>query len=470
MSNLDPVPASRKEKLRKGKLLRRAVSRASHAAWAPAEDRPDPVSLLQEQDRGHIEHLLPIKYGRMLESPFAFLRGSAVVMASDLVSSPITGIPVILCGDAHLSNFGVFATPERQLVFDINDFDEVYPGPWEWDLKRLAASAVVAGRENGFKKKKCRQLAVDLVMVYQHAMGKFAKANALDVWYYHVDADAVLEVFERTTRRGAESAMKMIKKARRKTHQQTMEKLTHFESGRRWIISDPPLLVPFSEMGLEEYLDENDKQQLAKDMVEDTWAKYLASLPDEKRFLLRNYQIVDGALRVGGVGSVGTRCVILLLEGESENDALILQLKEAGPSVLEAYLTEKRYSEHAERVVTGQRLIQASSDIFLGWHTSKLSSHQYYWRQLKDMKGSADVGAMDYKSLRTYLGVCAWCLARAHARTGDESGISGYIGKNDDFAEAVGDFAVAYAEQTEKDYQLLVQAVESGRIKAETGI
>ena len=461
---------SRSERRKMGKERRQQAPRPSHGDWKPAPDRPDPVSLLLEQDEGRIQKLLPIKYGRMLESPFAFFRGSAVVMASDLADTPVSGIQVILCGDAHLSNFGVFATPERQMVFDINDFDETYPGPWEWDLKRLAASAVVAGRENGFSEKKCRQMAVALVEAYRLAMGKFSEAHTLDVWYYHVDVDAVLDVFERSSKKGGKSAQKMVKKATRKTHQQTLEKLTRLEDGRLRIISDPPLLVPYREMGLEKYLDEEDLRQLARESVDDSWKQYLDSLPDERRFLLRRFQIRDMALRVGGVGSVGTRCIIALLEGESEGDALILQLKEAGPSVLEAHLTGRRYSEHAERVVTGQRLMQAASDIFLGWHTAALSDRDYYWRQLKDMKGSADIAAMDIASLRTYLGVCAACLARAHARTGDEVSIYGYIGKKDTFANAIADFAVAYADQTERDYQALVEAVESGRVEAQKGI
>ena len=461
---------SRSERRKMGKALRQQAPRASHGDWKPAPDRPDPISLLQEQDKTRIQHLVPIKYGRMLESPFAFFRGSAVVMASDLEDTPVSGIQSILCGDAHLSNFGVFASPERQMIFDINDFDETYPGPWEWDLKRLAASAVVAGRENGFSEKKCRQMAFDLVEAYRLAMGKFSEAHTLDVWYYHINVDAVLDVFERSSKKGAKSSQKMVEKAHRKTHQQTLEKLTRFEDGRRRIISDPPLLVPLREMGLEKYLDEEDLRRLTKESVDDSWKQYLDSLPDERRFLLRRFQIRDIALRVGGVGSVGTRCVIALLEGESEDDALILQLKEAGPSVLEEYLTERRYSEHAERVVTGQHLMQAASDIFLGWHTSALNHRDFYWRQLKDMKGSADIAGMDLASLRTYLGVCAACLARAHARTGDENKIYGYIGKKDTFANAVADFALAYADQAERDYQALVDAVNSGRVEAQTGI
>ncbi len=315
-------PSDTKSELQnKGKALREQVPRRSHGDWRPSEDRRDPIGLLQAQDEGRIKHLLPIKYGRMLESPFAFFRGSAVVMAADLASTPTIGERVILCGDAHLSNFGVFASPERNLIFDINDFDEAYPGPWEWDLKRLAASAVVAGRENGFKAKKCQSLAVDLARKYAEAMEKFAQAHTLDVWYYRVEADTVLEVFEKSSKQGKKRAAKLMEKARSKTHQQTMEKLTHFEAGRRWINSDPPLLVPIRDWGLEKLYSEEDLRKMTEESVESAWSQYLESLPDERRFLLQRYKIVDGALRVGGVGSVGTRCEILLLEGEAEDDA-----------------------------------------------------------------------------------------------------------------------------------------------------
>jgi uncharacterized protein (DUF2252 family) len=455
----------------RGKTLRKEIPLQSHGDWKPAADRPDPIDLLQAQDKGRLLRLLPIKYGRMLESPFAFLRGSAVVMAADLANTPVTGIKSILCGDAHLSNFGVFATPERRLVFDINDFDETYPGPWEWDLKRLAASAVVTGRENGFRDMKCRQLAITVADAYRDAMRKFSEMTTLDIWYFHVDAEAVLEVFKQSSKKGEKSVKRMVRKAHRKTHQQTLEKLTSFDNGHRRIISDPPLIVPIRDMGLDMYLNTEERQQFAKKNIESSWKQYLDSLPDERRFLLRRYHLVDGALRVGGVGSVGTRCLIVLLEGETKDDALILQLKEAGPSILEAYLTEKRYSDHARRVVTGQRLIQATSDIFLGWHSGKLTNRDYYWRQLKDMKGSVDVATMDYEGMKTYLAVCAVCLARAHARTGNKTVISGYLGKNNDaFPEAIGDFAVAYADQTERDYQKLKQAVASGRLAVETGV
>ena len=469
-----PVMATRSERKKMGKALRKQAPRSSHGDWAPEPDRPDPISLLQAQDKSRIQHLVPIKYERMLESPFAFLRGSAVVMACDLIATPVTGIQTMLCGDAHLSNFGVFATPERNLVFDINDFDECFPGPWEWDLKRLVASAVVAGRENGFKDKVNRKLAVAVTETYRRAIGRFSEASNLDVWYYHVDTDAVLSVFgSASSKKGEKGAQKMVKKARSHTHQQTLDKLTHFVDGQRRILSDPPLLVPLREMDFQKRLDlsEAELRQMTEQNVEDSWRQYLDSLPDERRYLLQHYRITDAALRVGGVGSVGTRCVIVLLESGAKDDALILQLKEAGPSVLEAYLPKKRvYSQHAQRVVTGQRLMQAASDMFLGWHTSSLTELNYYWRQLKDMKGSANVAAMDEESLRAYLAVCSVCLARAHSRTGDQVAIGGYLGSNDVFANAMADFGVAYADQTERDYQALVDAVKSGRVEAETGI
>ncbi len=457
--------STRSERREKGKALREQVPRSSHGAWVPSPERSDPVSLLQVQDKGRLEHLLPIKYGRMLESPFTFLRGSAAVMTADLASTPVTGLQVELCGDAHLLNFGVFATPERQLVFDVNDFDEAYPGPWEWDLKRLAASAVVAGRDNGFSDKVNRKLAEDVTVFYRDAMVRLARASALDVWYFHVEVDRVLEAFERSSGKAGKSARKMVKKARTHTHEQTLEKLTEVVGGRRRIINDPPLLVRLSEL-----LTEEQKAQITEKDVENMWNDYLASLPDERRLLLSRFQISGVALRVGGVGSVGTRCFIALLEGGAEGDALILQLKEAGPSVLEPHLPKRDYGKHAERVVVGQRLMQAASDIFLGWHESPLSGVQYYWRQLKDMKGSIDVATLDEAGLETYLKVCSVCLARAHARTGDASAISGYIGKSNALARAIADFAVAYADQTEIDYKVMLEAVESGKITVEKGI
>ena len=446
-----------------GKSLRKQVPRGSHGEWAPVPDRPDPISLLQAQDKDRLQHLLPIKYGRMLASPFAFLRGSAAVMAYDLAPSPVTGLQVVLCGDAHLSNFGIFATPERNLVFDINDFDEAYPGPWEWDLKRLAASAVVAGRENGFKEKACRGLATVVSRAYREAMQRFSEAAILDVWYYHVKADSVVEVFNKYARKSAKDARKTVSKADARTSARTLEKLTEVVDGKRQIVNNPPLIERLSDL-----LTEAQKQQITPQDVERAWSMYVNSLPEERRRLLARFRITDAALRVGGVGSVGTRCTISLLEGDADRDAIILQQKEAGPSALAAYLPKRNFASQAQRIVMAQRLMQAASDIFLGWN--QITSTAYYWRQLKDKKGSFDLHKLDERGMGTYLGVCGVCLARAHARTGDASAISGYLGSGRAFDDAIGDFAVAYADQTERDYQALVDAVRKGQIVAETGI
>jgi len=398
-------------------------------------------------------------------SPFAFLRGSAVVMASDLAATPVTGSQVVLCGDAHLSNFGIYATPERNLVFDINDFDEAYPGPWEWDLKRLAASAVVAGRENRFKEKDCRRLAMLVSQAYRKAMMRFSEAAILDVWYFHVDTDAVLQLFETYAAKSAKAARKTISMAEARTGERTLQKLTRVVDGKRQFINDPPLVQRLSDL-----LTEEQKGQITQQDVEDFWSAYIRSLPEERSLLLKRFRITDAALRVGGVGSVGTRCTISLLEGDAENDAIILQQKEAGPSALAAYLPEKKFSSQAQRVVVAQRAIQAVSDIFLGWNSNLKTGTQYYWRQLKDKKGSFEMQKLDDKGMGTYLAVCAACLARAHARTGDASVISGYMGSGAAFDEAIRDFAIAYADQTERDYQALVEAVNSGRVVAQTGI
>lgn len=449
----------------RGRALREKVPRSSHGVWVPDPSRPDPISLLQEQDRTRLKQLLPIKYGRMLNSPFAFMRGSAAVMASDLATTPVTGLQVQLCGDAHLLNFGIFATLERKLVFDINDFDETYPGPWEWDLKRLAASAVVAGREKGFGDEVNRKLAIVVSKYYRRAMVRFAQSAFLDVWYYNVEVDKVLEVFEKSSRKAGKSAQKVVKKARESTREHVIEKLTEVVDGRRRIRNEPPLLARLSEI-----LPEERKAEMTEQYVKKLYQDFVNTLPEERHQLVSHFRISDGALRVGGIGSIGTRCIIFLLEGTEKDEALILQLKEAGPSVLEPYVEKKDYASQARRVVVGQKLMQAASDIFLGWIEDPATGIQYYWRQLKDMKGSFDVNSLDEAGLETYLKVCSVCLARAHARTGDAASILGYIGKSDKFLEAITDFAVAYADQTKSDYQALKEAVKSGRITAEKGI
>jgi len=448
-----------------GKEKRKLCPRSAHGDWTPALDRPDPISLLQAQDTGRLQNLLPIKYGRMVASPFAFLRGSAVIMASDLAGTPTSGLNVVLCGDAHLSNFGVFATPERNLVFDINDFDETHPGPWEWDLKRLAASAVVAGRENGYSEKKCIQLASCISESYRRFMRRFAQKSILDTWYFRIDTENVLDVFDKHSKKGSKIAQKTVKKARTHTHEHSIEKLTEFVDGKRQIVDDPPLIVRLRHL-----LSDEPKGPTSAQHIKNAWLEYLDSLPKDRRLLLSRYRVTDAALRVGGVGSVGTRCTILLLEGNSEEDAIILQQKEVGPSALADYLSKTDFNSQAERVVVSQRLIQATSDIFLGWTHGSVTGSQYYWRQLKDMKGSFDVTKLTAKGLKTYLHVCGACLARAHARAGDAAAISGYLGKGDVFDKAICKFAVAYADQAVRDHQTLVDAVKSGRIVAEVGV
>ena len=453
------------EKRTTGKSLRKQTPRGSHGDWAPAADRPDPISLLQQQDEGRLQHLLPIKYGRMMASPFAFLRGSAVVMAADLAATPVTGLEVVLCGDAHLANFGLFATPERELVFDVNDFDESYPGPWEWDLKRLAASAVVAGRGNGFDRKSCAKLAALVSQSYRQAMRRLAAMTNLEVWYYHVDAASVVDLFDKYARKSAKQAQKAVKKAHSHTGAHTLAKLTRLVDGQRQITNDPPLVLRLSDL-----LSAEQKAAVKQQGdIEKAWQQYIGSLPEERRRLLERYHLTDAALRVGGVGSVGTRCTIALLEGNTAEDALILQQKEADHSSLEPYLTKREYPSQAERVVIGQRLMQADSDIFLGRHHGA-TGIQFYWRQLKDMKGSFDVATFDAKGMAAYLGVCAGCLARAHARTGDAAAISSYLGRSEVFDRAISKFAVAYANQTEQDHQALLDAINAGRILAEPDI
>ncbi|RZM82160.1 DUF2252 domain-containing protein [Leptolyngbya iicbica] len=464
---------TRAEKYDQGKALREKVSRSRHGDWSPATNRVDPLERLQASDRDRLPHLIPIKYGRMVESPFAYFRGSAGVMAADLAPTPVSGINAMLCGDAHLCNFGVFATPERNLIFDINDFDEVYPGPWEWDVKRLAASGVLAGRSNGCKDADNRDLAKAVGRAYQKAMQYFDDHTTLEMWYYHIDAEYMLDLFkDASSKRGQKTAQEMVEKARQRTQAQTLEKLTTQADGRRRFISEPPLLVPLRADTYHEVLGDFDRSpDELRATIEANWHGYLGSLSKERQFLLSRYRIADGALRVGGIGSVGTRCLIVLLEGQGgEDDALILQLKEAGASVLEPFLPAHTYDTHAERVVTGQTLMQTVSDIFLGWHRSSRTEVDYYWRQLKDMKGSVEVADLDDKGLETYLELCSWTLARAHARTGDAATTCGYIGKSDKFAEAIAQFAIAYADQIERDYEQLAQAVQSGKIPAERGI
>lgn len=446
-----------------GKALRQNIPRESHAGFTPAADRPDVVELLQAGDAGRIQSLLPIKYGRMIASPFAFFRGSAGLMAYDLASTPTTNVIVQLCGDAHISNFGVFASPERHLVFDINDFDETYRGSWEWDLKRLCASIVIAGQENGFSDRICRELVMTAVGMYQSVMKLASKSNVLDVWYYYINTDQVVKLLaRRTSRKRVNRTEKVLKKARGRTHQRSLEKLTEVVDGTRRLRNTPPLLVPFSET---ENWTEVERASSAY------WDNYKDSLSTQNRDLLERFMMISGGLRVGGVGSVGTRCYVVVLQGRDVEDCIVLQQKEAGVSCLEPYFPKYEYANEADRVIRGQRAIQATPDIFLGWnHSREDANRYYYWRQLADMKGSADVSQFDYAAFKGYVSICGACLARAHARTGDALVISDYIGGSDALADALADFSVAYAAQNERDYATLVKAVREGRVAAQEGI
>lgn len=474
MTRINPIGQNfdRSERRKSAKALRKKIPHESHGDWSPAADRADPIRLLQKQDESRLHHLVPIKYGRMLASPFAFLRGSAVVMASDLLDTPVTGLKAQLCGDAHISNFGLFASPERKLIFDVNDFDESILGPWEWDLKRLAASAVVAARGNKFSDRTCRRMAFTAAETYRLAMRRFSRMNNLDVWYFETSVDVLQKLLDQmTSRKFIKKGRQLVVKARSRTQWEAVKKLTRIDDGNRRIVHKPPLVESLRETKLAEALAPGQHGAITIQSVEDTWAQYLDSLPEYRRIVLSRFRVADAALRVGGVGSVGTRCFVILLESDSDNEALILQLKEAGPSSLAPYLGESLEGNYGEKVVTAQRLMQASSDAFLGWHTSKLTGVDYYWRQFKDMKGSAKVETMNADTLQSYVAVCSGCLAHAHARTADATGISGYLGKKDaTFPNAITRFAEAYADQTQRDYQALVAAEKSGKVKAQMGI
>ena len=455
------------ERAARGKSLRKVTPRSSHASWEPQPDRPDPIALLEEQAAERVPELVPIRYGRMSVSPFDFYRGAAYVLASDLAGSPQMGIRVQLCGDAHLANFGAFASPERQLLFDLNDFDETLPGPWEWDLKRLATSAAVAGRENGFKAK-CRSAMVrELVGEYRQAIRRFAGMNTLDVWYARVRVGDLQDLLRS---QGSESRSrrveKTVAKGARKDSARAFAKLAVSTNGDAHIRPDPPLIVPVADL-----LDRGGAMRLqlsARRMLE----SYLGSLPGDRRRLLERFRYVDLARKVVGVGSVGTRCWVILLLGRDSSDPLFLQAKEASRSVLERFAGESAFSNQGQRVVEGQRLMQSASDIFLGWLREPLGlegarARDLYLRQLWDSKISADISAMRPSDLALYARLCAWTLARAHARSGNSVEIAGYLGSSDVFDRAIAAFAEAYADQNERDHAAMVDAIASGRVTAQ---
>jgi uncharacterized protein (DUF2252 family) len=451
-----------------GKAARDRVPRESHADWKPRADRPDPVVLLGVQAATRIPELVSIRYGRMVASPFAFYRGAAAIMASDLAATPQSGIQVQLCGDAHLANFGGFASPERDLVLDINDFDETLPGPWEWDVKRLVASIEVAARTHSFDADVRRSLTIATVAEYRQAMQEFAAMGNLEVWYLHLDMAGVRR---RWGRELPPAELRLLdrdfSKGRARDNVRAAEKLTRRKDGALRIASSPPLVVP-----VEELLPEADRCTVEAAMRQYI-DRYCKSLQDSHRHLLEGYEYTDMARKVVGVGSVGMHAWIVLLIGRDVEDPLLLQFKEAQASVLEPYLGRSRFADHGQRVVEGQRWMQATSDIFLGWmQVSGIldsTSRAYYVRQLWDWKTSADVETMSPRELMVYAQMCGWTLARAHARSGDPIAIASYLGKGPAFEQAIADFAAAYAEQNERDYRALRQAVENGRVSAETG-
>lgn len=451
------TPAERKAR---GRALRKSVPRKSQGQWSPPEDRADPVTVITEQDDGRLQWLVPIRHYRMGESAFAFYRGAAKIMAADLAVTPRTGLFAQLGGDAHLSNFGSFASPERTQVFDFNDFDETLPGPWEWDLKRLVASFVIAGRENGFGHKDITAMTMNASKGYQQAMAKFASSTTLDVWYAHVTMAQIAEALPKKKDRKASA--KSSSKSRSKGNLHALSKLTERVNGQLQIKSQPPLLVPLRDM------PESERPDDLRQSVEESLLHYRESVNDDLKLLLDRYHLVDLAVKVVGVGSVGTRCMIVLFEGNDDADPLFLQIKQATDSVLEDHLPKSVYSQHGQRVVEGQHLMQTTSDIFLGW-TNPDGDHQYYWRQLYDMKGSADVSKMSARRLGIYASLCGWTLAHAHARSGDPIEISGYIGSGEVFSDALTKFALAYADQNEKDYKQFKKAIDSGRISSSEG-
>lgn len=443
------------ERMGAGKALRAQVPRTSHARFEKAADRPDPVAILEAQNESRVQKLVPVRFARMLASPFAFLRGSAAVMTADLSTTPVTGMAIAACGDMHVSNFGVFASAERNLIFAINDFDEVHPGPWEWDLKRLAASAAVAVRFMGGDRAGAEEAAQAIVRSYRKRMRRYADMGYLDIWYDRIDERAVLDTLSPRARRGAE---RLMDKARAKGHVSVLEKLTEQVDGEHRIIEEVPLIVRETHTAA---------GMPANEALDVMLQAYVASLPIDRRLLLSRYRIVDSARKVVGVGSVGTGCWILLLQGHDSDDPLFLQVKQAQASVVAPYVDQKlRFENQGRRVVVGQRLTQGSPDIFLGW--GEADGKDFYVRQLADMKGSIKFNESDTSGIdgfAEYCTLCGWALALAHAKSGDPAMIAGYCGNGDALDEAIGKFAMAYAKQTDEDYEALDKARRTGRIR-----
>lgn len=501
---------TRQERAARGKAARDRADPGAHAGWAPAPDRTDPVRLVEEQNVRRDADLVPVRHGRMMASPFTFYRGAAAIMAADLAATPIAGLQVQLCGDAHLSNFGVYASPERALVFDINDFDETLPGPFEFDIKRLAASLTVAAFNNGFTPADARSVTKACVAAYREAMSDFAAMGTLDLWYARLSEDDLRESMLQAVS-GARKAVpsggrdeelgkgktkkakakrdasgspdqltlsakdakrlekrfeKNALKARGRTSMQALTKLTEVVDGRYRIVSDPPVIVPAREL----YETYGTSPEVLEAVILKQFHDYRATLQLDRRQLLERFQVVDWARKVVGVGSVGTRAFVALLQGSDETDPLFLQVKEATSSVLEQSLGRSRFRQAGERVVQGQRMMQASSDIFLGWTRGHEEGRYFYWRQLRDMKGSALVDQMPPLALEYYGRICGWTLARAHARSGDPVAIAAYLGTDDTFDAAITDFSIRYADQNEHDHAAFVEAVRTSRLQAVEGV
>jgi uncharacterized protein (DUF2252 family) len=467
------APLTAEERVAQGRGARGEAPRSSHGEWRPAADRADPIVLLEEQAETRVPGLVPIRYGRMLVSPLTFYRGAALIMAADLAATPRSGLEAQLCGDAHLSNFGLFGSPERKLMFDVNDFDETLRGPWEWDVKRLAASFEILGRERGFGADDRRSIVRACVREYRERMRRAARMRTLDSWYAHLDVDRLLAEVRaesrigRLTKKEARAAERRVAQARARDSVRVFAKRAAEVDGELRIAADPPLIVP-----VEELVEPGSEWEDTNDVIARLLRSYRRTLRHEHH-PLEDFRVVHAARKVVGVGSVGTRCFILLLLGSDEGDPLFLQVKEAQESVLERFLGQSPYPNHGRRVVVGQRIMQAATDVFLGWQRIKGLdgvSRDYYVRQLHDWKGGADVDRLRAGGARVYARLCAATLARAHARSGDRIAIAAYLGGGDAFDRALVDFSAAYADQNERDYETFAKAVRTGRIAAQTGL
>jgi uncharacterized protein (DUF2252 family) len=443
-------PISTAERLRAGKALREKIPRAAHELWEASHNHRDPVKIIEDSSQGRLPELLPIRYGRMLRSPFTFLRGSAALMACDLSRTPTTGLEVQACGDCHLLNFGLFATPERNLIFDIRDLDETIRAPWEWDLKRLATSFVTVGRLNGISDRCLRDVAAICAQSYRKHMREFSAMTPLEVWYYRVSAEDLAERASDT--KAKDQNEQMAAKARKRIGENLFPKITEEVGGEHRFVEQPPIITRMTS-------------ETCPDRIQEGMEDYRASLADDRRFVFDRYWLEDFALRVVGIGSVATRCYVGLFFCDDRNP-LLLQIKEARQSVLEPYTSKSPFANQGERVVVGKRMVQSASDIFLGWFRGR-GGHDFYVRQLRDMKFVFPVEGFTAVQMERYADVCGWTLARAHARSGDPAAISGYLGGGDNFDAALAKYAVAYADQTERDYDLLVEAERSGRVEAQ---